>query len=276
MMQRLLSFSRTFSSSAIRPKHTTLMAVIGNNPQVPEYIKKHGLDKHMTPVYFKNEEEMMRPEKYDSALIVNSNPQQMEKFLATQKHIKWVHSTMAGVDWVLGEKLKTSDIVLTNAKGAFSHSLAEYVLLGILYHNKRTPYFNEKRAKHEWAPCEIPFAGKTNVGIIGYGNIGYHTAKLLRNSINPTIYACCRSIDDLSDKQVEVCDLIAEERDYEAVLHVSDYVVGILPKTPATANYFDMKKFKMMRKSAVFINIGRGVTMVEVRVTNKPGDRKIW
>ena len=261
MIRNLQKYARAF---ATKSHPTTLMAVIGNDPQVPELIKKYKLDTYMTPVFFENEAEMMKPGNYDSALIVNSNPKQMEQFLNVQKNIKWIHSTMAGVDWILSEKLKTSDINLTNAKGAFSYSLAEYVLFGVLYFSKLTPYFNEKRAKHEWAPVEVKYASEAKVGIIGYGNIGYATAKLLKRSVNPIVYGCCRKISELSEKQQAKCDLLVESEDYETILRASDYVVGILPKTQETNNYFDMKKFQMMKKSAVFINIGRGVTMIEV------------
>eukprot|EP01022_Parablepharisma_sp_SALTPOND_P020498 TRINITY_DN3747_c0_g1_i1.p1 TRINITY_DN3747_c0_g1~~TRINITY_DN3747_c0_g1_i1.p1 ORF type:complete len:371 (+),score=31.48 TRINITY_DN3747_c0_g1_i1:3038-4150(+) len=261
MLRRIGSFARNFAT--IKGQKTTLMAVIGNNPKVPELINKYHLDKYMAPVYFENETEMMKPGNYDSALIVNSNPKQMEEFLTVQKNIKWIHSTMAGVDWVIGDKLRNSDIILTNAKGAFSYSLAEYVLFGILYFCKKTPYFNATRAKHEWAPIDVNFARDMKVGIIGYGDIGYATARLLKKSVKPTIYACCKEFCEVSEKRQSVCDLLTESKDYEQILRSCDFVIGILPKTKDTINFFDMSKFKLMKKSAVFINIGRGVTMVE-------------
>eukprot|EP00826_Nyctotherus_ovalis_P022583 TRINITY_DN1747_c0_g1_i7.p1 TRINITY_DN1747_c0_g1~~TRINITY_DN1747_c0_g1_i7.p1 ORF type:complete len:151 (+),score=58.34 TRINITY_DN1747_c0_g1_i7:70-522(+) len=67
----------------------------------------------------------------------------------------------------------------------------------------------------------------------------------------------------IRDRYKSVCDRIFEGKDYPKVIKNSDFVVGILPKTPKTLNYFNMEKFMMMKKSAVFINIGRGVTMVE-------------
>ena len=156
-----------------------------------------------------------------------------------------------------------SDIVLTNAKGAFSESLAEHILFSILYFTKKTPYFIETRAQHKWEPIDVEAAGDMKVGIIGYGNIGYNVAKLLKNSVNPTIYGCCKSFSEVSKKHKQYCDLLVETKDHEQILRTSDFVVGILPKTPETTNFFNIDKFKMMKKSAIFVNIGRGVTMVE-------------
>lgn len=257
-MLRLLG--RNFSRTAFKP---TKMAIIGNNPNVPQLIKTLGLDRYMTPTYFDTEADMMKPGDYDSALIVSSSPKQMEDFLGAQRNIRWIHSTMAGVDWVVGERLKNSKIVLTNAKGAFSESLAEHILFSILYFTKKTPHFIETRAKHEWAPIDVDSARHLKVGIIGYGNIGYNVAKLLKRSIKSRIYGCCNQLSEMNEKYESVCDRIFEGKDYEKVLKSSDFVVGILPKTHKTLNYFNMEKFMLMKKSAVFINIGRGVTMVE-------------
>jgi len=62
----------------------------------------------------------------------------------------------------------------------------------------------------------------------------------------------------------ENCDILTDSDNYEKVIRASDYVVGILPKTPKTDGYFDLKKFKMMGPDTIFINIGTGSTLVEV------------
>jgi phosphoglycerate dehydrogenase-like enzyme len=43
----------------------------------------------------------------------------------------------------------------------------------------------------------------------------------------------------------------------------ADYVVDALPATPATRHLFDASVFDSMRRSARFINVGRGTTVVE-------------
>lgn len=56
----------------------------------------------------------------------------VDKLISKCTNAKWVHSLSAGVDTILGGELsKRSDIVLTNAKGAFSQSLAEFAMLGL-------------------------------------------------------------------------------------------------------------------------------------------------
>jgi phosphoglycerate dehydrogenase-like enzyme len=43
----------------------------------------------------------------------------------------------------------------------------------------------------------------------------------------------------------------------------ADYVVNALPATPATRHLFDAPVFESMRRSARFINVGRGATVDE-------------
>lgn len=58
------------------------------------------------------------------------------------KQFKWLHSLSVGCDEYCSVKeFRESNIPLTNARGAFSAVLAEYVTMGILYHAKHIEDF---------------------------------------------------------------------------------------------------------------------------------------
>ena len=61
------------------------------------------------------------------------------------------------------------------------------------------------------------------------------------------------------------CDEIVGPDQYDRVIAEADFVVGILPRIPnATDDFFNMEStFSKMKKSAVFMNIGRGTTVKE-------------
>jgi phosphoglycerate dehydrogenase-like enzyme len=40
-------------------------------------------------------------------------------------------------------------------------------------------------------------------------------------------------------------------------------VLNVLPLTSETRDFFDLDKFKLMKPTAVFINIGRGESVIE-------------
>ena len=66
---------------------------------------------------------------------------------------KWVHSFPAGVDGLSGflssEALQSRKVPVTNGKGAFSSSLAEYVIAAIMHFTKQIPrcLTNQKEKK---------------------------------------------------------------------------------------------------------------------------------
>ena len=56
-----------------------------------------------------------------------------------------------------------------------------------------------------------------------------------------------------------VDDLHPPER-LDAVLGGGDFVILTIPHTPRTEGLFDAAKFRLMKDSAIFINVGRGMT----------------
>ena len=66
----------------------------------------------------------------------------VEDQMKNSKVFKYMHSLSVGVDEVCSvDSFRNSPIPLTNAKGAFSDILAEYILMGMLYFAKEVEYF---------------------------------------------------------------------------------------------------------------------------------------
>ncbi|PWV05517.1 d-isomer specific 2-hydroxyacid dehydrogenase- like protein [Trypanosoma cruzi] len=57
--------------------------------------------------------------------------------------------------------------------------------------------------------------------------------------------------------------LVHGDAERERVLRESDFVVNILPGTEETKRFFNKELFSMMKPSAVYISIGRGITQNE-------------
>ena len=78
-------------------------------------------------------------------------------------NIRWCHSFFAGIDAMapfIEERLQArSDVPLTNGKGAFSQSLAEYVMTAALHFNKRVPHLLNNRQERRWEKFVMPVKG---------------------------------------------------------------------------------------------------------------------
>ena len=68
-------------------------------------------------------------------------------------------------------------MILTNAKGVYSSSLAEYVIGACLYFAKNIPRLENNRTNKNWDRFDMKELRGSTLGIIGYGDIGLACAK---------------------------------------------------------------------------------------------------
>ncbi|MBL3557375.1 MULTISPECIES: D-2-hydroxyacid dehydrogenase [Marinobacter] len=167
--------------------------------------------------------------------------------------LKWIHATSAGVDALMFPDLINGDVVVTNARGIFDRTIAEYVLCTILMFAKDFPRSLKLQAEHKWQHRDTERAAGKQVLIVGAGSIGGQIARLCKAaSLKPHGIARKPRHDDPDFIAVHGNDDLTEQ------LGLADFVVIAAPLTPQTEGLFDEKAFQAMRKSARLINIGRG------------------
>jgi len=98
--------------------------------------------------------------------------------------------------------------------------------------------------------------------IIGFGDIGAACGKLAK-AFGTRVIGFKRRPEMTSDSQRLCADQIFGMEALNEFLGEADFVVGVLPKTPDTHYFFNYSFFVKMKKSAVFMNIGRGPTCKE-------------
>lgn len=178
--------------------------------------------------------------------------------------VKWVHSLAAGVETVvplLNSLPRGPETPLTNAKGAFSRSLAEYSLMAMLHFNKQLPRLQANREGKKWERFTMnELAGQT-VGFVGFGDIAQATARACK-AFGMRIVALRNSRgaqSDLTDA-VYYSDSAADRLE---VFRQSDHVICSLPGGAATAKFCGKDEFAAMKPSGVFLSIGRGTCVDE-------------
>ena len=114
-------------------------------------------------------------------LVASGSRATVSPILKHLPHLVWVHSLYAGLDHLLCPALVDDEtIAITNAKGLFSSSLAEYVLAAAAYFAKDFPRLARNKAAKNWDRFCVQELRGACMGIVGYGNIGQACAKLAK------------------------------------------------------------------------------------------------
>ncbi|CAG9330584.1 unnamed protein product [Blepharisma stoltei] len=173
--------------------------------------------------------------------------------------IKWVHSLSAGVDTIIhSELLRSMNIPLTNAKGAYDRGIAEWCITSMLYFQKNMQLLFEQQKNHSYKLFQMPTLYRTTLVILGYGSIGRYVAKLAKVFGMRII-----GIKQTASEPDEYAEEIVEISRLHEFLPQADFFVMALPKHSLTVDIIGAKELSLLKNSAVLINVGRGINLDE-------------
>lgn len=184
--------------------------------------------------------------------------------------LKWAHGFYAGIDPIASfavDVLKPKGIPLSNGRGAFSSSLAEYALAAALHFNKQIPRCMDNKRERRWDKFVMGELKGLTLGTLGAGSIAQATGRLAKAFGMKTI-ALRRNARKADDSGA--FDLIVGPYDgpilpahKKALLEQCDVVVCTLPGTPDTRHFMSSAEFDAMRPGAIFVSLGRGIAVDE-------------
>jgi phosphoglycerate dehydrogenase-like enzyme len=190
-------------------------------------------------------------------LAWSSDRATLEKVFAAAPRLRWVHSWAAGVEWLLFPALLERHVVLTNTRGVYGDSLAEFALGAMLYFAKDLARMKASQRARRWEPFDVQMLRGATLGIIGYGDIGSRVAAL-GAAMGMTVLALRRrpgrSRDDATVPS-SAPEMVTSKR---ALCERSDYLVLAAPLTPETRHMIGKDELDVMRPGAVLVNVGRG------------------
>lgn len=197
-------------------------------------------------------------------LNVTGNKAIIPDIINEMPSLVWIHSITAGVDHLMCPEIANNpDIILTNAKGVFSSSLAEYVMGACSYFAKNIPRLKHQQREHKWDPfCVTELRGQT-MGIVGLGDIGTACAKLAK-AYGMKVVALRRN--PFLSKSNPLIDEVYGNDGLHTVMAKSDYLVVCMALTESTRGMIDSTALSHAKPGQVFINIGRGALIDEAAV----------
>ncbi|HEY0289125.1 MAG TPA: D-2-hydroxyacid dehydrogenase [Pseudomonas sp.] len=169
---------------------------------------------------------------------------------------QWLQSTWAGITPLLAEGLNR-DYRLTRAVGIFGQVMAEFVLTYMLVHEREVLARLVSQVERKWDNrLGHSLAGRKAL-IVGTGDIGVTVARFLV-PFGVELYGIASTARTL-EPFVEV----GAPSDLGRLAGEMDFVINLLPNTPHTQDVYDAKLFAQFKPSSLFINVGRGVSVVD-------------
>ena len=169
---------------------------------------------------------------------------------------QWLQSTWAGITPLLAEGLPR-DYRLTRAVGIFGQVMAEYVLGHLLAHERRLFARLAAQVEQRWDHSLPRSLRGRRLLLVGCGDIGQAVAEFLQ-----PFGVELRGVASQVREQAPFAE-VASMDDLPRLTAWADYVVNLLPDTPATRDLYDTRLLAHFRPEAVLINAGRGVAVVD-------------
>jgi phosphoglycerate dehydrogenase-like enzyme len=172
--------------------------------------------------------------------------------------LRWIHSPSDGIEWLLFPALAESDVVVTNARGVFDDSIAEWVIGSMLAFAVRVLDHRDAQLRREWREDTTERLAGSRLLVVGPGPIGRATARRA-TALGMDVSGAGRTARHDPDvgEVVATSDVAA----LDDALGRADWVLDALPLTPGTRHFFDADRFAAMRPTARFLNVGRGATV---------------
>ncbi len=182
-----------------------------------------------------------------------------EAFAAAEK-LRWIHTGMAGLTWILIPPVIESAVVVSNSKGVHAQIMGEHAMALILAFSRRLHDCLEFQRNGLWGRSEIygrvpsfeSIAGKT-LGVVGLGAIGVEVARRAR-CFGMRVVGFRRNAGTTS----EVADAVYPPDRLDEILPEIDYLVLTVPVTADTESMIDAVRLGRMKPTAVLINLARG------------------
>lgn len=190
-------------------------------------------------------------------------------------NLMWFQSTFAGCNQLLTASARR-DYTVTRLAGCFGPDMAEYTMLHILAQERAYLAQSEAQQQRAWHDTrgenQGPGSGyrrlpSLTLGVIGLGDIGTEIARVATQGLRMRVVGCRRdSKPRLSDTEAGVAKVFGLD-ELSAFLGSADYLVSVLPSTPATRGLLDGGVLESCAArqpiAPTLINVGRGDLLTE-------------
>lgn len=176
-------------------------------------------------------------------------------FIKGHKSLDLLQLNSAGADDYIKPGVLPENTVLCNATGAYGKAVAEHCFISALMLQKKLHLYRDDQKKHLWTDeGNVTSITDATVLIVGLGNIGLHFARMAKALGAPRVIGLKRR----GGEKPEGIDELYLTDALDDYLPQADIIASFLPGTVQTRHIYTRERFEKMKKSAIFVNGGRG------------------
>ncbi|HEU4370157.1 MAG TPA: D-2-hydroxyacid dehydrogenase [Methylomirabilota bacterium] len=150
-------------------------------------------------------------------------------------------------------------VVVTNFREIYNDHIAAHIMAFVLAFARGLHYYVPRQLRSEWRPerldTGVVHLPEATALIVGVGGIGAETARLAAAFGMHVMGVDARRREAPPGvRKLDGPDAL------DSLLPHADFVILTVPHTPATEGFMHRARFQRMKRTAFFINIGRGMT----------------
>ncbi len=172
-------------------------------------------------------------------------------------NLKVVSSLGAGINHLLNDDSIFDDVKICRlVTPSLKDEMAEYVLNAVSSYRHHISRYNDQKREAYWSKHRLIPKKNSVVGIMGLGEMGISSAKLLvKNGYR---------VNGWSNSKKDIDGVKSyDQQELDEFLENSNIVVCLLPLTENTKGILDLELFKKLEDPSYVINVGRGKHLVE-------------
>ena len=187
----------------------------------------------------------------EANIIVGNVPAGMIK---ASESLELLQLNSAGADPYIVKGVLAEKTVLTNSTGAYSKAVAEHGFASALMLQKKLHLYRDVQKTGVWSDFgTVTSMADATVLVVGLGDIGCHFAAMCK-----ALGAYVIGVKRRPSAKPDCADELYTMEKLDSLLPRADVIFSILPGTKEVYHLYNAERFSLMKKSAIFINDGRG------------------
>ena len=221
------------------------------------YVADHtGRPRNLTP----QQSERWRTHLRNADILFDFDWMAPEALPRNAPKLRWIQGTSAGI----GEHLRrngllNSKLVFTTAAGVHGSSLAEFVILGLLYFYREVRRLQRMQAAHHWERYTNAELAGRRVLLVGLGSVGRVIARRLA-ALDVVVWGVRRTARGTPPEGVA---RMLPFESFARALPEIDALVLACPLTEQTHGLIGPAELQALQPHAVLINVARGQVVDE-------------